>query len=120
MKNIFILLLSLLVVGFIFTLVGEQNRSAVPLPSKLENAALPGNVIPSATPGPTNLIRIVEPHENSHLPALSTTFVCGSVPATGKLLINGTPVPVHSGGGFLTMVHLTPGKFLDQSGTASR
>ncbi len=59
----------------------------------------------------TNQIRIVQPAENAHLPAVSATFVIGSVPPNGKLKINGNPVPVHPGGGFLTMVNLTPGNF---------
>lgn len=62
------------------------------------------------TPFSTNPIQIVEPVENAQLPAISSTFVCGSVPADGKLMINGTPVSVYSGGGFLAMVHLTPGE----------
>jgi N-acetylmuramoyl-L-alanine amidase len=57
-----------------------------------------------------NPIRIVHPAENSKLPAVSSTFVCGSVPVGGELLINGVPVTVHNGGGFLTMVTLTPGQ----------
>jgi N-acetylmuramoyl-L-alanine amidase len=58
-----------------------------------------------------NPIRIVHPTENAELPALPSTFVCGSVPAGGELQINGVSVPVHAGGGFLTMVPLTPGQF---------
>ncbi|HEX7713201.1 MAG TPA: N-acetylmuramoyl-L-alanine amidase [Bacillota bacterium] len=69
------------------------------------------NGSPSVTPMSTNPIRIVAPGENAHLPALSSTFVGGSVPVGGKLWINGAPVPVHPGGGFLTMVNLSPGKF---------
>jgi N-acetylmuramoyl-L-alanine amidase len=56
-------------------------------------------------------IYIVAPSENAHLPALSSTFVCGSAPAGGKLWINGTLVSINPGGGFLTMVNLSPGKF---------
>ena len=111
MKKILIALcLSLLFCSTLYAAAGDQNS----------NAALSGNskvspdnpvVSASPTPFPADPIRIVEPGEDDHLPALASTFVCGSVPVGGKLLINGTPVAVHPGGGFLTMVNLTPGKF---------
>lgn len=59
----------------------------------------------------TNLISIVHPYEYEEIPALDRTFVYGSVPPEGKLKINGEPVPVHPGGGFITMVKLEPGEF---------
>lgn len=67
------------------------------------------------TPPFKNPIRIVHPGENARLPALDSTFVFGAAPPTGKLFINGAPVPIHPEGGFLTMVKLTPGEFKIQA-----
>lgn len=63
----------------------------------------------------TNPIRILYPSENARLPAFSSIFVGGSVPFGGKLMINGKEVPVHPGGGFVTMLDLTPGVFRIQA-----
>ncbi len=60
---------------------------------------------------PENPIKIVHPVENAHLPALNSSFVFGSAPPDGILSINGIPVRIHPGGGFLAMVNLTPGEF---------
>lgn len=65
----------------------------------------------SQTPMAANPINIVHPYEYEEIPALDSTFVYGSVPPAGKLRINGEPVPVHPGGGFITMVKLQPGTF---------
>lgn len=67
------------------------------------------------TPPFENPIRIAHPGENARLPALDSTFVFGAAPPTGKLFINGDPVPIHPEGGFLTMVKLTPGEFKIQA-----
>jgi hypothetical protein len=66
---------------------------------------------PVAPPVLSNPIKIVHPAENAKLPALAATFVCGSVPADGKLTLNGQPVPIHPDGGFVAMVNLAPGEF---------
>jgi len=60
---------------------------------------------------PENPIQIVHPAENTQLPALTSSFVFGSAPPDGILSINGKPVPIHPGGGFLAMVNLSPGEF---------
>lgn len=60
---------------------------------------------------PENPIQIVHPAENTKLPALTSSFVFGSAPPDGILSINGKPVPIHPGGGFLAMVNLLPGEF---------
>jgi N-acetylmuramoyl-L-alanine amidase len=54
---------------------------------------------------------IVHPCENAHLPALKSTFVFGAADPHGTLTINGRPVPIHPGGGFLSMVNLSSGTF---------
>ena len=96
MRNIIVwLLLSLLTIGTLMADPGNQTSVNSPSPAS----------------APANPIQIIEPEENAHLPALSSTFVCGSAPADGKLSINGTPMPVYPGGGFLAMVNLAPGKF---------
>lgn len=60
-------------------------------------------------------IRIIYPAENQRLPAITSTFVGGSAPPGGKLTINGKPVAIHPGGGFLTMISLTPGTYKIQA-----
>jgi N-acetylmuramoyl-L-alanine amidase len=60
----------------------------------------------------TDPVTIVHPAENTKLPALAATYVCGSAPPDGKLTLNGQPVPIHPGGGFVAMVDLTPGEFV--------
>lgn len=115
MKKIIILLsLSFLFFGtMLFADTEGQNPVNTPPLSITTDNGSSGNpgVSPSPTPLPANPIRIVEPCEKARLPAIPSTFVCGSVPPGGKLQINGTPVPVHPGGGFLTMVSLSPGEF---------
>ncbi len=69
-------------------------------------AAEPADDTPYSAP-----VRIVYPAENQRLPAIPSTFVAGSAPPDGKLTINGKPVAIHPGGGFLTMVSLTPGTY---------
>jgi N-acetylmuramoyl-L-alanine amidase len=112
MKNMVVFgLILFLFCGALYAENANQNPTdflAVPTGTALSNGSPKP---PSPTVLPANPIRIVEPVENAHIPAVSSTFVCGSVPAGGKLLINGTPVPVHPGGGFLTMVQLSPDKF---------
>ncbi len=58
-----------------------------------------------------NPIKIIEPAENVRIPAISSTFVYGSVPVGGKLWINGNQVPVYTSGGFITMIQLSSGPF---------
>lgn len=71
-----------------------------------------GTLFAEPTPlGLTQPIRIVHPTEGAQLPAVSSTFVYGSVPPNGKLLLNGNPVPIHPSGGFLAMINLAPGEF---------
>src|SRR5690554_919726 len=69
------------------------------------------SAIKPQTPSSPNSISIVHPFEKEELPALEETFVYGSAPVGGKLKINGEPVQVHPGGGFVTMVKLQPGEF---------
>jgi N-acetylmuramoyl-L-alanine amidase len=72
-----------------------------------------GAVGPAGTlPIVTNPLTIVHPAENSRLPALTSTYVCGSAPPDGKLTLNGQAVPIHPDGGFVAMVDLTPGEFV--------
>lgn len=96
--------------GVLYAGAGKNSTDPAPVPT---NSMVSGTApkSPRAATLPANPIRIVIPGENAHLPAISSTFVCGSVPVGGKLLINGIPVPVHPGGGFLAMVSLSPGKF---------
>lgn len=65
----------------------------------------------SNSPRLLNPIRIAHPTEKAQLPAISSTFVYGSAPPAGELRLNGTPVTIHPGGGFLAMVNLSPGEF---------
>ena len=119
--------ISFLAVLFIFFgILGAESGGGQPAAKTLP-VATPASVAPDAvvapqaappTPAPAaapNPINIVAPAENAHLPALASTFVCGSVPAGAQLRINGVSVPVHPGGGFVTMVPLTPGVFSIQA-----
>lgn len=98
--------------GLLFAVTGNQNSMNTGLtPAGFMIDSAGHRSIPSPTAFPANPIRIVTPGENAHLPAVSSTYVCGSAPVGGKLLINGKQVPIHPGGGFLTMLPLSPGKF---------
>lgn len=54
-------------------------------------------------------LKIVHPPEGAVLPAVKSSFVYGWADPQGTLTVNGIPVPVHSGGGWLTLVPYTPG-----------
>ncbi|MCG3205937.1 MAG: hypothetical protein KCHDKBKB_02661 [Elusimicrobia bacterium] len=57
-------------------------------------------------------LRLVQPYENSNIPAVKQSFVFGSVtPATATLTVNGLPVTPYTNGGFLTMIPFQEGKF---------
>ncbi|HEX2952693.1 MAG TPA: N-acetylmuramoyl-L-alanine amidase [Bacillota bacterium] len=92
-----------------FSLLGTLFAANI---AKQDSSDVPSTTVPPASSTATSSpIRIVAPEENAHLPALAQTYVCGSVPEGGKLSINGLPVTVHPGGGFVTMVSLSPGEF---------
>ncbi len=55
---------------------------------------------------------IIHPPEGSRLPSVRSSFVYGAADPNGRLWINGQEVPVHPGGGFLTMVDYSSGSFL--------
>lgn len=114
MRNMVVFgLMLILFCGVLYAATGNQNPTdslTIQTTDTGFSGGSPKSPPPTSLPA-NNPIRIVEPFENAHIPAVSSTFVCGSVPVGGKLLINGTPVPVHPGGGFLTMVQLSPGKF---------
>jgi N-acetylmuramoyl-L-alanine amidase len=104
------LMIFFLICGVIYAEAGNQSPANFsPIPVNAPHSR-EGVEITAPTPSPANPIRIVEPVENASLPAIPSTFVCGSVPADGKLWINGNPVPIHPGGGFLAMVQLSAGK----------
>ncbi len=108
MKRLLVsLVCAILVIGIALAENGVQNAGNPPTSAVAPNSA----TAPSSSPLPSVPFRIVQPVENARLPALASTFVCGSAPTGGKLLINGMPVVIHPGGGFLAMVPLTPGQF---------
>jgi N-acetylmuramoyl-L-alanine amidase len=108
-KTLVLLIFVLLCCSIIYAENVDQNRLSSPTNDILSVGIV--NTTTATSPLLTNPIHIVSPVEGAHLPALSATFVCGSVPPDGKLSINGTPVRIHPGGGFLVMVRLTPGEF---------
>ena len=57
-------------------------------------------------------ITVVHPLEGAKLPSLKEVFVYGAVAPGSILTINGSTVPVHAKGGYLTMVPLVPGDIL--------
>jgi N-acetylmuramoyl-L-alanine amidase len=112
MKKIFVLAFFLVLLGcnVVYADGAEVVRSSPDL--GVNNAIGSGTAV---LPELDNPIKIVHPVENAKLPALTSTFVCGSVPPDGKLTINGQLVPVHPDGGFVAMVDLAPGKFAIQA-----
>lgn len=69
---------------------------------------IPFGVNPS-TPA---FVTVVHPLEGARLPPLKEVFVFGAVVPGSTLTINGSTVPVHPKGGYLTMVPLVPGEIL--------
>jgi N-acetylmuramoyl-L-alanine amidase len=59
---------------------------------------------PAAVP-----LRVVHPREGMSFPALRGSFSYGWADPSGKLTINGKPVLIHPGGGWLAMVDYAPG-----------
>ncbi len=57
-------------------------------------------------------ITVIHPLEGAKLPPLKEVFVFGAVVPGSTLTINGSTIPVHSKGGYLTMVPLVPGDVL--------
>ena len=55
---------------------------------------------------------MIHPLEGAKLPSLKEIFVYGAVIPGSTLTINGSTIPVHPKGGYLTMVPLTPGDIL--------
>lgn len=55
---------------------------------------------------------MIHPLEGAKLPALKDIFVYGAVVPGSTLTINGSTIPVHPKGGYLTMVPLVPGDIL--------
>lgn len=49
-------------------------------------------------------LKIVHPPEGAALPAVRSSFVYGFADPLGRLTVNGRPVNIHPGGGWLTMV----------------
>ena len=80
----------------------------------------------AAAPLSAGQINFVYPAEDASLPAVSRTFVFGNIsPSTAALLINGSPVPVHTNGGFIAYLPVSGGDFvltaaLDDGTTAQR
>src|SRR5262249_50487455 len=57
-------------------------------------------------------ITVVHPLEGARLPPLKDVFVFGAVIPGSTLTVNGSTIPVHPKGGYLTMVPLSPGDVL--------
>jgi N-acetylmuramoyl-L-alanine amidase len=117
MKRIIVILLFMTVFlsGNISGLAIAVEPAAASLPAAPETTGVaPSDATDSLPPQPflTNPVQIVHPTENAKIPAISETFVCGSAPPDGKLTINGQPVTMDPGGGFLAMVDLVPGEFV--------
>jgi len=61
-----------------------------------------------ATPAP---LKIVHPPAGARLAPLRTSFVYGSADPAGQLTVNGLPVAIHPGGGWLVMIPFSTGNF---------
>ncbi|MHB9156158.1 MAG: hypothetical protein ACYC5N_10820, partial [Endomicrobiales bacterium] len=104
--------IALLVAGAGICLFAEAGGVRLTLPadpaaqaSAAETAAAP------ACPAPSGVLRVAHPCEGARLPNLASTFVFGAADPAGTLTLNGKPVPVHPGGGFIAMVDLSTGAF---------
>jgi N-acetylmuramoyl-L-alanine amidase len=90
------------------------------MPSVLRaDEVLTSSLTPVAVSTPTPVaistpswITVVHPLEGARLPSIKDVFVFGAVVAGSTLTINGSTVPVHPKGGYLTMVPLVPGEIL--------
>jgi N-acetylmuramoyl-L-alanine amidase len=115
-KNIVLLFLTIFLSGNLCGLVNATEPAATVLSATSETTGVApsGTVADTSPPEPllTNPLQIVHPTKNAKITAVSATFVCGSAPPDGKLTINGQPVTIDPGGGFLAMVDLIPGKFV--------
>lgn len=69
----------------------------------------PEPAVSTTTPVAPPPITVVHPTEGFRLPSLKEVFVFGATVNGSTLTVNGTPVPVHPNGGYLTMVPLVPG-----------
>jgi len=91
---------------------GSTQTVACPLSVAVSTTTgIPAVMPPQAVGTVTPYFQINHPCENARLAALSSTFVYGEAPSIGALTVNGRPVPIDPGGGFLTMVDLAPGTF---------
>lgn len=87
------------------SIAAPPGDAAAPAVS-IEN--LPALVSLPAEGGP---LRLVHPAEGARLGFVRSTFMYGSADPRGELTLNGQPVPIHPGGGFLAMVPLSTGSF---------
>jgi N-acetylmuramoyl-L-alanine amidase len=107
---------SCLVMAFAASAYAEPLAVPEPPPVVIEGGpqTVSEELIPGATAElvvPPYPIRIVHPPEGARLPSLRSSFVFGSANPNGQLTINGQPVSIHPGGGFLTMLNYSPGDF---------
>ncbi|MCP4566366.1 MAG: hypothetical protein GY841_02165 [FCB group bacterium] len=56
-------------------------------------------------------LNVVYPKSDQNLPPVDSTFIFGSVEPGAHLSVNGHPVDVHKGGGWLAFVPINPGSF---------
>jgi N-acetylmuramoyl-L-alanine amidase len=60
-------------------------------------------------------LKIVHPPEGAAIPAVKSSFVFGWADRAGSLTVNGKPVPLYPGGGWLTMIPYSPGPMTIQA-----
>jgi N-acetylmuramoyl-L-alanine amidase len=76
------------------------------VPASTAPAAEPVTAPPPSAP---SLLRVVHPPEGAALGAVKRSFVYGWAEPGGLLTLNGVPVTVHPGGGWLAMTDYVPG-----------
>ena len=77
-------------------------------PSVPEISTLTAMVVSTPTPSAPPLL-VVHPVEGTALPWLRSSFVYGWAEPGGTLTVDGNPVDIYTGGGWLAMVDYTPG-----------
>lgn len=65
---------------------------------------------PVALPSTSTALTVLHPTEGQRLPNLSQVFTFGAVSPGSTLTVNGLPITVHPGGGYLAMIPMKPGE----------
>ncbi|MBK8574988.1 MAG: N-acetylmuramoyl-L-alanine amidase [Elusimicrobia bacterium] len=116
MKKIFLMLV-LMMCGFHARgeMMGGPEESGALLGPAPSTATVVLSTEISPVPPVRVPLKIVHPPEGAAIPPVKSSFVFGWADPKGQLMVNGQPVKIHSGGGWLTMIPYTAGPFTIQA-----